>query len=111
MAIKDITGLRFGRLVAIEPTEKRDYNGMVYWRCKCDCGKETIVSKKALRHEGTKSCGCLKKESNRKHAFKMGNANRKHFGCIYCGSDKHYAKGCCAKCYKRMRRGKLDFVR
>ena len=106
--MKNITGLRFGKLVAIEPIEKRDHRGVVYWRCKCDCGKETIVNGSYLRRGITKSCGCLIKETNSKNARKVGLANRKHFGCIYCGSDKHYAKGCCANCYAKMRRGTLD---
>ena len=29
------------------------------WRCKCDCGNETIVSKTHLRTGHTRSCGCL----------------------------------------------------
>ena len=106
--MKNMTGLRFGKLVAIEPTEKRDCRGVVYWLCKCDCGKETIVNGSHLRRGLIKSCGCLKIETNRKNARKVGLANRKHFGCIYCGSDKHYAKGCCSNCYQKMRRGTLD---
>lgn len=105
--MKNITGLRFGKLVAIEPTEKRDYKGVVYWRCKCDCGNETIVNGSLLRCGGTKSCGCLKLEN----IIKAHNASRKHFGCLYCGSDKHYAKGCCRNCYGKLKRGTLDFKR
>ena len=106
--MKNITGLRFDRLVAIEPTEKRDHRGVVYWKCKCDCGNEAIVNGSALRRGAIKSCGCLRVEATRKNAVKAHNAWRKHFGCIYCGSDKHYAKGCCANCYQKMRRGTLD---
>lgn len=55
---KDIAGERFGRLVAIEcigvDNEKR-----ALWRCRCDCGRETIVQGKSLRSGNTKSCGCL----------------------------------------------------
>lgn len=109
--MKDMTGSRFGRLVAIEPTEKRDHRGVVYWRCKCDCGNETIVNGNFLRRGVTKSCGCLATEASRKNAVKAYNAHRKHFGCLYCGSDKHYAKGCCVNCYNKMRRGTLDFKR
>ena len=105
--MKNMTGLRFGKLVAIEPTEKRDYRGLAYWRCKCDCGNETVVNGYMLRSGATKSCGCIRTERVRK----MGITNRKHFGCFYCGSDKHYAKGCCVNCYNKMRRGTLDFKR
>lgn len=94
--IKDVTGLRFGKLVTIKPTEKRNSNGSVYWLCKCDCGNEVVVPVNNLQNGYTKSCGCLHKETV-----------RKHFGCMHCGSDKHYAKGYCKNCYEKMRRGTL----
>lgn len=55
--IKDLTGQRFGKLVAIEPTEERR-NGRVVWRCRCDCGGEKLVQIGNLLNGGTKSCGC-----------------------------------------------------
>lgn len=58
MAVRDITGLRSGKLVALEPTEKR-YNGCVVWRCQCDCGRETEASMDVLVRGQKKSCGCL----------------------------------------------------
>lgn len=57
----DITGKRFGRLEALAPTEQR-IGGSVIWRCRCDCGKETMVSYNSLVSENTKSCGCLSRE-------------------------------------------------
>lgn len=53
----DITGQRFGRLIAVEPINRNPKQGM-YWKCKCDCGRETIVFGRALRKGQTKSCGC-----------------------------------------------------
>lgn len=41
--IKDITGKRFGRLVAQEPTELRR-NGSTVWLCQCDCGNVHLAS-------------------------------------------------------------------
>lgn len=32
-----------------------------YWRCKCECGNETIADRSSLMSGNTKSCGCLKK--------------------------------------------------
>lgn len=55
----DLTGQRFGKLIAIAPTEERNY-GSVVWKCACDCGKETYVSSKNLVYGDTKSCGCLR---------------------------------------------------
>jgi len=54
----DITGQRFGRLVAIEPTEKR-YHGNIVWKCQCDCGKVYETFAGTLIRGHTKSCGCL----------------------------------------------------
>ena len=58
--IIDITGQRFGSLVAIKPT--RDKNGYFSWECKCDCGNFIIVNSGNLRKGRTTSCGCLTKE-------------------------------------------------
>lgn len=60
--MKDISGQRFGRLTALEPTEHRDEKGSVYWRCRCDCGQELEVTEDGLAWGNYKSCGCLKKE-------------------------------------------------
>lgn len=65
---KKIEGKRFGRLVAISPTEKRDTNGSVIWKCKCDCGNIVEVSAKSLTAESgrnTRSCGCVLKDYQR----------------------------------------------
>lgn len=32
-----------------------------YWKCKCDCGNETVVIGQHLRNGHTKSCGCYGK--------------------------------------------------
>lgn len=47
----DLSGQRFGKLVALRPTEKG-------WLCRCDCGNETDVKAYYLRHGDTQSCGC-----------------------------------------------------
>ena len=59
---KDLTGKRFGRLVALEPTDKRALlDGSVIWKCRCDCGNEEVfISVKDLNSNHTHSCGCLK---------------------------------------------------
>ena len=61
---RDITGQRFGKLVALEPTELRSGNSIV-WKCKCDCGKESKHSSNALLNGQAKSCGCSRYESKR----------------------------------------------
>ena len=58
---KDLTGQRFGRLIAVRPTEKRSGNAIV-WECKCDCGNNTFASRNGLTCGDILSCGCLHKE-------------------------------------------------
>lgn len=53
----DFTGRRFGRLVALEPTDQREH-GAVLWRCRCDCGKELLVESRKLSSGAAQSCGC-----------------------------------------------------
>lgn len=56
---KDISGLRFGKLTALSPTEERGYGGSTIWLCKCDCGNEVKAELKQLTSGCMKSCGCL----------------------------------------------------
>ena len=58
--IIDITGKRFGRLVAIERLPWVKYASS--WKCRCDCGKEVVVGLNHLRTGHTTSCGCRKRE-------------------------------------------------
>ena len=55
----DLTGQRFGRLIAVNPTDERR-NGSVVWECKCDCGNTTYVQAGSLRSGGVTSCGCAR---------------------------------------------------
>lgn len=63
---KDLTGQRFGRLVAEYPTDRRDRKGSVYWHCRCDCGNTVEVPADKLVQGECRSCGCLKEENHRK---------------------------------------------
>lgn len=58
---KDLTGMRFGRLLVIGSVVVDDYGKKrTEWRCKCDCGAETIARPFQLENGIKKSCGCLK---------------------------------------------------
>jgi hypothetical protein len=64
----DISGQRFGRLIAIKRVESnKKYQSR--WLCKCDCGSEVVVYAYCLKNGNTKSCGCLKKELDWKHGM------------------------------------------
>lgn len=58
---KDLTSQRFGRLIAVNPTDRRT-GGNVVWELKCDCGNITYVDAGSLRSGNTRSCSCLKDE-------------------------------------------------
>lgn len=62
---KDITGERFGRLVAIEYAPILSAKGKLisHWKCQCDCGTIVTVRTSNLRCGNTSSCGCLYKEA------------------------------------------------
>jgi len=55
--IKDLTGMRFGRLVV------KKFVGVVSshvrWGCLCDCGKSIVVRRSNLLTGNTLSCGCM----------------------------------------------------
>ena len=57
--MKNITGERFGRLVAIEAAHK---NNILYWTCKCDCGNIVTVRANNLLQGKVRSCGCYRHE-------------------------------------------------
>lgn len=69
--MKDLSGQRFGRLVAVKPFGKNKY-GNILWLCKCDCGNEHIVSSGKLVQGKSKSCGCYRKENSTKLLEKHG---------------------------------------
>ena len=61
----DLTGRKYGRLTVLEQAEKKSPRGQIYWRCLCDCGKETVVLGSNLQAKGPNhviSCGCAQKE-------------------------------------------------
>jgi hypothetical protein len=67
----DFTGMRFGRLIALEDSKVR-IGKAVLWRCRCDCGNEKLVMMNDLKRGYTKSCGCLNSELARERRFKHG---------------------------------------
>ena len=55
-----LPGQVFGRLTVLEetpaPTEYTAYKGLWY-RCRCECGNETVVRRSSLVNGSTRSCG------------------------------------------------------
>jgi len=57
--MNDLSGRRFGRLVAVKG-ESREERGRktVWWLCRCDCGKDHSVRAAVLVAGKTRGCGC-----------------------------------------------------
>lgn len=72
----DLTGQKFGRWIVLEFDCNK--NGQTYWKCKCECGNEKSVNGGRLRNGGSKSCGCLSKESTAHRSAK--NIVNQRFG-------------------------------
>ncbi len=77
--IRDLRNQRFGRLVAINPTDDR-FNKYVIWRCRCDCGNMIYVASKNLTSGATQSCGCLAKERSEERKKKNGVKSMRLYG-------------------------------
>ena len=59
----DLSGQRFGRLVALtRTTQKCGALNLTAWHCKCDCGNEKIIGTNSLRQGRSTSCGCYRNE-------------------------------------------------
>lgn len=57
----DMTGQRFGKLVAIRHVGLDKDKKHSLWECKCDCGQTTIQPRGALIYGRSVSCGCVSK--------------------------------------------------
>lgn len=62
--MRDWTGRRFGRLVAIKPQEQRDCCGNTIWLFRCDCGGVMLTA----NIRGVRSCGCLTSSGSGQYA-------------------------------------------
>lgn len=84
--IKDLAGIRFGLLTAVE-IDSKNKSGNYQWKCRCDCGETTVVSSSNLLRNHTQSCGCtvstgeeLLAKAFRKHKIKY-TREKKFKGC------------------------------
>jgi hypothetical protein len=53
----DLTGQRFGRLLALEPSGLNE-QGKILWLCRCDCGNEIKAPRSYLTGGSIHHCGC-----------------------------------------------------
>ena len=69
----DLTGQVYGRLKVIRIDEVLSTR-KTFWICECECGNEKTVRSDSLKEGNVKSCGCLKKEQDKKNL----EANHSH---------------------------------
>ncbi len=85
----DLTGERFGLLVAVKPLGLKDNpskkgSRASFFLCKCDCGGEKEVAGIYLKSGGVKSCGCLRSPLGAKnpHWTGVGEMPGELWNCI-----------------------------
>ena len=79
--IHDITGRRFGRLLAVKVAETG--GGRVMWECQCDCGQIVNRASKNLVNGTSTSCGCRKVDAREQYvADKTLDISGKKFGIL-----------------------------
>lgn len=71
----DLTGQKFGRLIALEKTEQRTTDRRVKWKCQCDCGNIVYVRSSYLTSGHTQSCGCLNSKGEEKISILLRSNN------------------------------------
>jgi len=60
---KDLAGQKFSRLLVLH--KDPSITGRTYWKCRCDCGNETLVRADSLHSGAIASCGCFHSEAAR----------------------------------------------
>lgn len=85
---KDLTGKRFGNLIALSKAKSRNHH--TYWLCRCDCGQEKEIQTSHLTSGATISCGC-----------QIGSKEIEERECLICQEKfipNNYARLYCYKC-------------
>ena len=78
----NLLGKKFIRLTVIHKANNNKY-GKSQWLCRCDCGKEIIVTGSSLKIGNTKSCGCLQLDRLAETFTKHGHAKNNQKSRIY----------------------------
>lgn len=60
-----LEGQKFGRLLVLHEDGKDNKNGLIMWKCLCDCGNLKTIRGRYLKNGHVKSCGCFHDESAR----------------------------------------------
>lgn len=98
MRLEDLTGKIFHSLTAISREKNR--GRVTIWRWLCACGNETLAAADKVKSGHTRSCGCLWRETCRKHGHghdKDGKQTRTYKAWVNmrsraAGVTEHYKK-------------------
>lgn len=94
----NLAGQSFNRLTVIGFSHTA--RGHRFWNCRCQCGSEAVVSTGELRSGGTKSCGCLIRET-------CGKMNKTHG--LSATVEHAIWRGMLSRCYNQNRRAYPDY--
>lgn len=76
----NLEGKNFGRLTVLKNVGKIEPKGegprRTAYLCKCECGKEVVVTAHSLLNNNTKSCGCLQRDSRKSTETKKRKYNK-----------------------------------
>jgi hypothetical protein len=67
--IKDLTGQKFNKITVLS-YHHSGRKGKAFWLCLCECGNRFITNGWSIQSGHAKSCGCQRKLSAQKQAFK-----------------------------------------
>lgn len=100
MAVRDLAGQRFGRLLVLHRHPENTPAGKARWTCACDCGGEKVVIGNSLTQGSTVSCGCFHAEVTTARSSKHGHSPRRAVTTTYrvwadmvkrCTNPNHWA--------------------
>lgn len=77
---EDLTQKKFGKLLVLKRFKDSKYSD-AQWLCRCECGKEKIVTSSHLKNKEVKSCGCI-----------LNKKSYKEISGVFFGRIKHSAK-------------------
>ena len=92
---KDITGQRFGSLLAVRRLFTR--NGLAHWEYQCDCGNTHTARANTVSYAAKKasnpqlpSCGCVEIALKTKHGFRRANDTHPAYKAYRAMMDRCY---------------------
>lgn len=86
MKAKEVpVGKVYGRLIVLGEAERPSGSRHILWKCRCECGTETVKRAFNLKYNHVKSCGCLLRE----HQSQLGSSKRTHGEGCHNSSEYH----------------------